>query len=100
MAASPMREAMMRSMAVGEPPRLDMAENRHAGIELRELLLHPLANPIAPPEAGFSATSTIAEFLLLRKPWSISAPSWSTSVSISGMMAASAPEAIAPLRAR
>ena len=43
---------------------------------------------------------TIAEFLLLRKPWLMSSASWSTSVSISGMMAASDPVAIAPLRAR
>ena len=55
---------------------------------------------MAPPVTGLSATSTIDEFLLLRKPFWISSASWSTCVEISGMMAASAPEAMAPLRAR
>ena len=77
MAASPMREAMMRSMAVGEPPRWIWPRIVTRASNCGNSFFTRSANPIAPPEAGFSATSTIAEFLLLRKPWSISAPSWS-----------------------
>ena len=49
---------------------------------------------------GLSATRTIDEFFDLRKPFLISSDSWSTCVEISGMMAASAPLAMAPFRAR
>ncbi len=55
---------------------------------------------MAPPVTGDSATSTIDEFFDLRNPFWISSESWSACVDISGMIAASAPEAIAPLRAR
>ena len=39
-------------------------------------------------------------FFDLRNPFSISWSSWSTSMAISGMIAASAPDAIAPFRAK
>ena len=55
---------------------------------------------MAPPVSSLSATNTILLFFDLRNPFLINSSSWSTSVLNSGMMAASAPEAIAPFSAR
>ena len=55
---------------------------------------------MAPPVSSLSATNTILLFLDFRKPLLINSSNWSTSVLNSGIIAASAPEAIAPFSAR
>ncbi len=100
MAAAPIRDARMRSWAVGEPPRCRWpridTRTSYCGYSFSTRS----AIPMAPPVTGLSATSTIDEFLLLRNPFWMRSANWSTSVEISGIIAASAPDAIAPLRAR
>ena len=100
MAASPIREARIRSTAVGDPPRWICPRIVTRASYCGNSFLTRSANAVAPPVLGFSATMTIAEFLLLRKPWLMSSASWSTSVSISGMIAASEPVAMALFIAR
>ena len=95
MAAAPMREARMRSWAVGEPPRWRCPRIDTRTSYCGYSFLTRSAKAIAPPVTGLSATSTIEEFLLFRNPLLMSSSNWSTSVDISGMMAASAPAAIA-----
>ena len=90
----------MRSLAEGEPPRWMWPRIVTRTSYCGNSFLTRSASPVAPPVSSLSATSTILLFFDLRKPLPISSLSWSTSVAISGMIAASAPEAIAPLRAR
>ena len=52
------------------------------------------------PHLGLSLTSTMHDFLLLRMPWPMKSSNWSAPVLSSGMMAASAPAAMALFCAR
>ena len=100
MAATPMRLAMMRSCALGEPPRWMCPRITTRTSNCGYSFSTRSATFIAPPVLSLSETSTMLLFFVLRKPFSIVSASWSFSKANSGMIAASAPEAIAPFRAR
>ena len=99
-AATPMRLAIIRSNAEGEPPRCIcprmVTRTSYSGCSL----CIRSARPEAPPVISLSATITILLFFDLRKPFLISSSNWSTCVSRSGIMAASAPDAKALFKAR
>lgn len=66
----------MRSTAVGEPPRWIWPRIVTRASYCGNSFFTRSASAVAPPVLGFSATITIAEFLLLRNPWLISSASW------------------------
>ena len=99
-AAIPIREANIRSKAVGDPPRCKcpriVTRVEYSGCASSIIF----ATAFAPPSIACSCTSTMDEFLDLRRPLPIASSICSMTVARSGIIAASQPPAIAALRVR
>ena len=96
MLAAPMRLAIIRSCAVGRPPRCKCPSMDTRTSYCGYSFFTRSASAIAPPVMSLSATSTILLLFDFRKPFLMNSANWSTSVLNSGMIAASAPAAMAP----